>query len=311
MDIKNIENKHIPVLLQELVENIKIFNDKQNVIVDATLWMGGHASEVIKKMIAWDIFIGFDADIKNLELAKIRLDEVNKDKKIKIYLINSNFLFLKEELEKIWIKNITWIYYDLWISSVHIDEADRWFSFMKDWPLDMRLDKSKWKTASDIVNSYKREDLREIFLKYWEEPKSNRIAEKIIELRKKTKIKRTSELSELIGKDIKTKSRIFQALRIEVNSELDNLEKSLREAIKLLDKEWNIFVISFHSLEDRIVKNIFKEESRDCICEDLVCSCGHKKSLKLISKKPLIPTKEELELNKRSRSSKARAAKKI
>ncbi len=310
-NFKNIENRHISVLLNELVDFISINNDKKNIIVDTTLWIWWHASKIINKMKKWDIFIWFDADIKNLELAKIRLNEVNKENIINIILINSNFINLKNELNKIWIEKITWIYYDLWLSSLHLDEADRWFSFMLEWPLDMRLDKTKWKTAADIVNWYTQNELREIFLKYWEEPGSNKIAKKIIEARKIKKFKTTTDLSNIIQWLPKNKSRIFQAIRIEVNQELQNLEMSLEDAIKLLDKGWKIFVISFHSLEDRITKNIFKKETKDCICSDLLCKCLHKKTLKILTKKPIIPSENEIQNNPRSRSAKARCAEKL
>ena len=310
-DLKDIESRHISVLLHELVDSIDIKDDKKNIIVDCTLWMWWHASKIIEKMNKWDTFIWFDADIKNLELAKIRLEEVNKDIWVEIILINSNFINLKEQLEERWIEKITWIYYDLWLSSLHLDEADRWFSFMLEWPLDMRLDKTKWKTAADIVNGYTQADLREIFMKYWEEPGSNKISARIVEERRKNKFKTTTELSEIIPGWPKTKSRIFQAIRIEVNQELKAIETSLEDAIKLLDKNWKIFVISFHSLEDRITKQILKKETKDCICTDLICSCGHKKSLKVLTKKPIIPSDEEIKENPRSRSAKARCAEKI
>ena len=273
--------------------------------------MWWHASKIIEKMNSSDIFIGFDADIKNLELAKIRLEKIAEEKKVQTIFINSNFSELKTELIKIWIQKITWIYYDLGLSSLHLDEAERWFSFMHDWPLDMRLDKSKGKTAENVVNSYTASELREIFLKYWEEPQANRLSQKIVLERKKKRIKTTLELSEIIWWNPKIKSRIFQAIRIEVNWELEAIEKSLEDAIWLLENWWRIFVISFHSLEDRTVKQIFKKEARDCICDDLICSCHHKKSLKLLNKKPILPTQEEITTNKRSRSAKARFAEKI
>lgn len=310
-DLKEIESRHISVLLNELVNSIDISNNKKNVIVDCTLWMWWHASKIIEKMKMWDVFIWFDADIKNLELAEIRLNKVNVEKKVEIILINSNFINLKDELNKRKINTITWIYYDLWLSSLHLDEADRWFSFMLDGPLDMRFDKTKWRTAADIVNSYTTSELREIFLKYWEEPWSNKISAKIVEQRKIKKFKTTKELSDVIQWLPKTKSRIFQAIRIEVNEELKALEKSLEDAIKLLEKWWKIFVISFHSLEDRITKHLFKKETKNCICTDLVCSCLHKKSLKILTKKPILPSDEEIKANPRSRSAKWRCAEKI
>ena len=311
---ENIEKKHISVLLNELINSIEISDDRQNIIVDATLWLAWHACEMIKKMYKWDIFIWFDADIRNLKLAKKRIEETNKGNKVKIILINSNFVNLKSELEKAWIENLTWIYYDLGISSVHVDEADRWFSFRLDWPLDMRFDSTSWRTAADIVNSYKQEDLRKIFIEYWEEPASTKIAARILENRRKQKFKTTAQLVETIeevSKHPKTKTRIFQALRIETNNELDYLKISISDAITLLKKGAKIFVISFHSLEDRIIKQTFKKETRDCICSDIICSCNHKKSLKVLTKKPILPTTQEVKQNPRSRSAKARLAEKI
>ena len=311
MNTENIAQKHISVLLDELVYAIWISKDKKNVIVDCTLGMWWHAVEIINKLNSGDILIWFDADIKNLELARQRLDTVSKEKWVDIILINSNFVQLKEELTNKWIEKITWIYYDLWLSSLHLDEADRWFSFMLDGPLDMRLNKSHGKKASDIVNSYTQADLRKIFLEYWEESGANKIAARIVEARRKQKFTTTAELSEIIPGWPKTKARIFQALRIETNKELDNLETSLNDAIDLLDSGGNIFVISFHSLEDRIVKQKLKRETKDCICSDLICSCHHKKSLKILTKKPILPSEEEIKKNPRSRSAKARHALKI
>jgi len=325
--MSDIWEKHISVLLNELVDSIKISDVKQNIIVDCTLGMAGHGLKIMKKLNSWDIFIWFDADIKNLWLAKQRIESELKDNnidfnfienkkdqnknKINIILINSNFWKIKEELNNAWVEKITGIYYDLWLSSLHLDEADRWFSFMKNGPLDMRLNKTIWKTAAQIVNSYTASELRKIFLEYWEEPGSNKIAHNIVDLRKNKKFETTFDLAEIIQWPVKVKARIFQALRIEVNQELEVLKKSLEDAIKLLEKDWIIFVISFHSLEDRITKQILKKETRDCICSDIICSCHHKKSLKLLNKKPILPSEEEISLNSRSRSAKARAAQKL
>jgi 16S rRNA (cytosine1402-N4)-methyltransferase len=312
---ENKEKLHISVLLQELVNGISIDNKKKNVIVDCTLWMWWHASEILKKLNKWDIFIWFDADKRNLEIVKPRLEEEARNFWVKFFFVNDNFWNLKKRLEEIWIEKITWIYYDLWLSSLHIDFPERWFSFSKDWPLDMRFDINSWITAKEIVNSYKKEDLIRIFKEYGEEPLSKKIAEKIFEERKKwNKFSTTIELANLIWTISNypvTKARIFQALRIEVNKELEVLEKSLKDAIELLETWWNIFVISFHSLEDRIVKNIFRDETRDCICNELKCICNHKKTLKLLTKKPITPTQEEIKANSRARSAKARLAQKI
>ena len=165
-----------------------------------------------------------------------------------------------------------------------------------------------------MVNHYKEDALKKIFLDYGEEPKSGRIADTLFKQRKIKKFTTTQELSDLIGtisQDIKTKIRIFQALRIEVNHELENLEKSLHDALGILETKGRIFVISFHSLEDRIVKDIFKKETKDCICRDILCTCHHHKTLNLITKKPIVPSIEEIKANKRSRSAKARCAEKI
>ncbi len=308
-----MEELHIPVLLEELVSSIKIEKNRQNIIVDCTLWLGWHAKKIIEKMNPSDIFIWFDADIRNLKLAKENLEEVNE--KVKKIFINSNFVNLKQELEKIDIDKITWIYYDLWISSLHIDEPERWFSFRFDWPLDMRFDTSTWFPASHIVNTYKEIDIIRIFRDYWEDSASKKIALKIIEKRKTGfRFKTTKELADLIDETTsfpKTKMRIFQALRIETNKEIENLEKSLKDAINLLQITWTIFVISFHSLEDRVVKNILRNESRDCICSDIICTCKHTKQIQILTKKPILPSNEEIYLNPRSRSAKARSAVKI
>ncbi len=323
--MKNIEEKHISVLYKELVEAIEIFAWKQNIVVDCTLWLWGHAEGIIEKLNFWDVFIWFDADSRNLVLARERLEkienikvienikEISEDRK-NIIFINSNFLNLKLELEKRWIKEITWIYYDLWISSVHIDEVDRWFSFRTCWPLDMRFDTSCGITAKEVVNSYKKEKLYEIFRNYGEEPASKKISEAIYRERREKKIETTKDLLEIIEKNSshpKVKTRIFQAIRIEVNKELENIKISLEDAIELLTKDWTIFVISFHSLEDRITKQTFKKESRDCFCSDMICICKHIKTLKILTKKPILPTNNEIQYNSRARSAKARIAKKL
>lgn len=312
---KNLSQLHKSVLLSELVDWINIFKNKQNIVVDCTLWMWGHAKEIIKKLNKWDIFIWFDADIRNLNIVKPELEKEFENSEIKLLFINDNFINLKERLLENGIEKITWVYYDLWISSLHVDEAERWFSFKLDGPLDMRFDTSVWIKASEIVNSYKLEDLIHIFREYWEEPSSRKIAEEIIAQRRKWfRFKTTWELSKLIewiSRFPKSKNRIFQALRIETNKELDVIEKSLTDAIDMLEIWGNIFVISFHSLEDRIVKNIFKTESKDCICSELMCVCKHKKKLKILEKKPILPSSEEIKVNPRSRSAKARNAQKI
>lgn len=306
------QSRHISVLLDELVNAIEVYQGRQNIIVDCTLWMAGHGKEIIKKMWKWDIFIWFDADARNLNLVKEELNSLATE--VEIILINANFIELRTQLEKIWINQITWIYYDLGISSLHVDEWERWFSFKNDWPLDMRFDISFGKTAADIINFSSKEELEEIFKNYWEYPGFRKIADRVLTRRKEKKFTTTLEFADFLD-DIsnypKTKTQIFQSLRIAVNNELQAVEDSLRDAIALTGENGNLFVISFHSLEDRIVKQIFKRETRDCICQDIICQCWHKKSLKLMNKKPILPSQEEISSNSRSRSAKARHAKKI
>lgn len=310
----NPQELHISVLLHELVESINIFQDRQNIIVDWTLWMWWHATKIIERLNPWDIFIWFDADIRNLEIVKPYLESRSKDKNIHIFFVNKNFVHLKSTLEDLNISTITWIYFDLWLSSLHIDDKNRWFSFRFDGPLDMRFDANIGVKASEILNSYTSDRLFGIFTKYWEEPRSKAIVSEITKYKKtKNKFETTKDLLEVldkVSKSNKLRARIFQALRIEVNKELDHLDVALKDAIDILDTDGNISIISFHSLEDRIVKNIFRDESRDCICSDIICTCHHKKKLKIVNKKPITPSEEELKLNPRSRSAKLRIRKK-
>jgi len=310
MKSEAIAKKHVSVLLNEIVNSVSIDTTEQNIVVDATLGMAGHASSVIQKMNPGDILIGFDADEKNLSLAQQRLEEQNIHD-VTVILIHANFSELQQKLIEHNIPAITAIYYDLWLSSLHLDEAERGFSFMLDGPLDMRLNKNIWKTAAEVVNGYTQAELRKIFLEYGEEPGANKISALIVENRKKQKFKTTGSLAEIIPWPPKVKARIFQALRIEVNNELSAIQKSLQQAVSLLSSGGSISVISFHSLEDRVVKQYFKTESKDCICEDLICSCHHTRTLKILTKKPIIPSEQEIIENPRSRSAKARVAKKI
>lgn len=313
MEVKTDANIHTSVLLEELVDAIDIHDDRQNIIVDGTLGLAGHASVIVSKMNKWDIFIGFDADERNLALAKDRLEKL--ETQTKIVLIHSNFEHLAEKLSEHDISTITGIYYDLWVSSMHFDEAQRWFSLRLEWPLDMRFDTRSGRTAAEVVNYSEEKDLFTIFKEYGEEPHARKIAARIISSRKQKKFETTTDLCNFLDSEInshiKTKTRVFQALRIEVNGELDTLKSSLNQAINLLETGGNIFAISFHSLEDRIVKQLFKRETRDCICSDIICTCHHKKSLKLTHKKPILPWEKEQKENSRSRSAKARHAQKI
>lgn len=313
MSVQTDANVHTSVLLQELVWAIELSSDAQNIIVDCTLWLAGHASKIIEHMNPGDIFVGFDADERNLHLAQQKLESLKTQ--TQIVLIHSNFAELRAKLEEHNIHSITGIYYDLWVSSLHFDEAERGFSLRLDGPLDMRFDTRSGKTAADILNYSEEKEIFEILKNFGEEPHSRKIAARVIQARKNKKFQTTWDLTKFLDEEInshiKTKMRVFQALRIAVNHELDTLTSSLSQAVELLKPAGNIFVISFHSLEDRIVKQYFKQESRDCICSDIICTCKHEKSLKLMHKKAIIPSEEEQKINSRSRSAKARHAQKI
>lgn len=303
---------HIPVLYNEMIYGLNIAKNKQNIVVDATLWLGWHAIWVIEQLNENDIFIWFDADIDNLEQAKINIInhfwDVITNKNIKLFFIYSNFSLLGEKLKDIGINEISHIYYDFWVNSVHYDNATKWFSFRFDGPLDLRFDKNSWITASYVVNNYSEEELRNIFYKFWEEKKTPFIAREIINVRKEKKIASTFDLLEIIEKssfDPKSKTRIFQALRIEVNNEFRVIKESLNQAINLLQKDWIIACITFHSLEDKLTKKIFLEFSEDEI-DDYTWHIKNKWKAKKLTKKPIIPTPEEILNNPRSRSAKLR-----
>lgn len=303
---------HIPVLYKELIYGLGISNIRQNIVVDATLWLGWHAKWVIENLCENDIFIWFDADLDNLENAKNNIinhfwDKI-KNKNIQLFFIYSNFRNITEKLSEIWIEKITAIYYDFWVNSVHYDNWDKWFSFRFDWPLDLRFDRNNWITASDVINNYSESDLRRVFYNYWEEKKTPFIIKSILQKREIKKITTTFELLDIIEKasfDPKSKTRVFQALRIEVNDEFWAIKESLNKAIPLLKEEWIMACITFHSLEDRITKQIFWEFCKDEI-DDFSWQISKKWIAKKITKKPIIPTNQEIENNPRSRSAKLR-----
>jgi len=304
---------HIPVLYNELLETFIPDNINQNIVVDWTLWLWWHALWIINKLKPWDIFIWIDQDASNLKLAENNIKKLAELKNIKLYLIHDNFQNIENILLNLNIKKISYAYLDLWISSVHVDDASRWFSHRFDEKLDMRLNLDNNITAEKIINKAKESKLVKIFREYSEEPKSYKIAKKIISSRKQKKIKTTFELKNLIFEtwwNIKTVTRIFQALRIEVNKELESIKIWVKSFIKVLKKEWILFVISFHSLEDRIVKKIFQEYSK-YIPDPITWQVLEPAIVKRINKKPIIPSDKEKLQNKRSRSAKARAIIKI
>ena len=306
-----MEFNHISVLADEVIENLNIKPD--GIYVDLTLGKGGHSKRILEKLSENGRLIALDQDQDALNAAKKNLSDYPN-----VTFIKSNFENIDKVLDKLGISKIDGALMDIGVSSYQIDNAQRGFSYMHDGPLDMRMDANNELTAEKIVNGYSLDELQEIFSKYGEERFSKTIARNIVETRNKQRIDTTFKLRDLVNKSVKTKEvhpekRVFQALRIEVNRELEVLEKTLQKVIDYLKKDARLCVISFHSLEDRIVKNTFKELEKDCICPpDLpVCVCNHKAKVKIITKKPITASKKELKENSRAKSAKLRVCKRI
>lgn len=297
--------EHISVLLKESIDGLNVREGKT--YVDATLGYGGHSSEIHKRLKKGFLF-AFDQDSKAVDHCKTLFKDCSD-----VTIIHSNFVTMKEELEKLGITKVDGIIFDLGLSSPQIDDASRGFSFMKDAELDMRMNRENALSAKTVVNEYFLEQLIDIFFKYGEEKFSKNIAKNIISNRP---INTTLELVSVIKSSVPTKyyisnhpeRKIFQAIRIEVNSELRVLETVLPDAIDLLNEGGKISVITFHSLEDRITKQIFNKYSKiDDLVKGLpVIPDAYKPKIKLINKKPILPSKEETENNTRSKSAKLR-----
>lgn len=304
---------HKSVLLEESIENLNIING--GVYVDATLGFGGHSSEILKRNKKGKL-ICFDQDDVAINYSKEKLSKISDN----YIIIRSNFVNLKEELNKHKITKIDGILFDLGVSSVQLDDKDRGFSFHQDAKLDMRMDTTKDFSAYNVVNEYSYKQLVEIFYKYGEEKYSSSMAKNIVKYREKKPIETTLELVDIIKASIPMKAmreahparRVFQAIRIEVNNELEVLKSALEQAIELLDINGRICVITFHSLEDKIVKNTFKKYSEiDSNIKSLpYIPEEYLPKLKVINK-GIVPTKEELDINNRARSSRLRVAEKI
>ena len=305
--------KHISVLLNEAIENLEIEDGKT--YIDMTLGFGGHSALILEKVPNGKL-IAFDKDLEAINYSKEKLSKIGSN----FELINTGFINMKEELEKRNIKPNGFLF-DLGVSSVEIDDETRGFSYTKNGCLDMRMDKNSPLTAEIIVNTYPVEKLTDIFRKYGEEKHALKIASLIEEERKIKPISTTLELVDIIDRCYPYKEKrhshpakkVFQALRIEVNNELGEFEKALNDSLDLLEIGGRVVVITFHSLEDRICKNIFKEKVKE---DELLKGMPNipdnlKPNFKLITKKPIIPTKEEIESNKRSKSAKMRVIEKI
>ena len=294
--------KHESVMMDEVLEGLSL--PKKRNIIDATLGLGGHTKAILENMPKNGRVIGFDADYEHIKESKKRLRKY-KDRMV---YVHSNFFNLEEELKKTRIRAVDAVLFDLGLASPHVDNPERGFSFMREGALDMRFNTKEGKTAAEIVNEYSEKELARIFKEYGEEKRAKKIALEIRKRRKSRRFKSTTELAKFIEKTVGRKgrlhpaTRIFQALRIEVNQELEVLPEALRQAVEMLKSGGRIVVIAYHSLEDRIVKNYFR---------DLARGNEVKPCLKIITKKPLVPTQEEVMQNPRSRSAKLRVAEKI
>lgn len=306
---------HVSVLLDECIENLNI--KPEGIYVDGTMGGAGHTSEIMKRLEG-GLVIGIDQDTDAIAAATPRLQAIGDHFKI----AHSNFSNIKEVLVQLEIPKIDGLLLDLGVSSFQLDEAERGFSYMQDGKLDMRMDQSKAFSAYDVVNTYSQQALTDIIRKYGEENWASRIATFIVEAREEKPLETTFELVEVIKKAIPAKARkegphpakrTFQAIRIEVNAELRIIEETIKDALSCLNKGGRIAIITFHSLEDRIVKETFRELATGCICppEFPVCTCNNKPKGKVITRKPILPSDEEIEVNPRSRSAKLRVFEKL
>ena len=307
-----MEFNHKSVLLQETIENLNIKPD--GIYVDGTLGGAGHSYEIAKRLSDKGRLIGIDQDADAIAAATERLAEY----KDRVTIIRSNYAAMKSELQKIGITQVDGILLDLGVSSFQLDTPGRGFTYREeDAPLDMRMDQRQSKTARDIVNGYSEQELYRIIRDFGEDRFAKNIAKHIVKERQKKEIETTGELTEIIRASIPMKvqatgghpaKRTFQAIRIELNRELEVLQDNLDEMIDLLADDGRFCIITFHSLEDRIVKTSFRKNENPCTCpkEFPVCVCGNVSKGKVITRKPILPSEEELEENKRAKSAKLR-----
>lgn len=316
---------HIPVLLNEVISGLEI--KPNEIFVDLTLGGAGHSSEIAKKL-SNGILIGFDKDVEAISESTKKLSNVIKISKDglpkagKALLINKDFKLAPEILKNLGIESVDGILIDLGVSSHQIDTPSRGFSFKTSGDLDMRMDQSQSLTAKKLVNELSEEQLKKIFWEFGEEEFASKIAKNIVKERQNAPIETTLQLNEIVENALPKKvvfsrggaaKKVFQALRIAVNGELDNLKETLENLIEMLKPGGKICIISFHSLEDRIVKSVFKEKSLGCVCPPSFpkCVCNHIPSIKIITKKPIVASEQELKQNSRSASAKLRIAEKI
>lgn len=309
-----MEFSHISVLLHETVDSLNVKPD--GIYVDCTLGGAGHTSLILSKLNANGRVIGIDRDDDALENARLKVNDN------RLITVKDNFENIASAVEYAGFDKVDGILMDLGVSSHQLDVAERGFSYIKDAPLDMRMDRQSQLTAYEVVNNYSEYELAKILRDYGEEKFANKIASRICASRNTSPIKSTLELSEIITSAIPQKfryeggnpaKRSFQAIRIEVNGELDCIPKAIESGAELLNSGGRMAIISFHSLEDRLVKNGFQKLERPCTCPNdfPICVCGKKQIAKIITKKPILPSEEELENNSRSHSAKLRVCEKI
>lgn len=306
-----MEFSHISVLLNECIEGLNI--DPDGIYVDCTTGGGGHSLEIIKRLTGGKL-VCFDQDKEAIAAASKRMEGFNP------IFVNRNFSQLDSALDELGIGKVNGVMMDLGVSSYQLDNAERGFSFHEDAPLDMRMSREGM-SAYDVVNEYTREQLERILFDYGEEKFAKGIVNGIIKAREQSPVKTTGELAEIIRNNVPMKVRkeknpcrkTFQAIRIEVNHELEVLETGVKAAFERLDKGGRLVIITFHSLEDRIVKNMFRDYTTGCTCppEFPVCVCGKKPRGALVNKKPITAGEEELAVNNRSRSAKLRIIEKL
>jgi 16S rRNA (cytosine1402-N4)-methyltransferase len=307
-----MNNHHTPVLLNETLKYL--ITDKSGCYFDGTLGFGGHAEAILNQISANAMLIATDVDNDAFEFSKMKFEN---EKRIKIYKFNFSQIDIIAKIEN--VHSFNGVFADLGVSSFQLDNPGSGFTYRVNAMLDLRMDKTIKSSAADILNYFSEEEIADIIFRFGEEKNSRKIAKKICERRKQKKIETTSELSEIISSltpvkyRIKTLSRVFQALRIFVNDELEALNIFLDKAVDLLSPGGRIVVLTYHSLEDRIVKEKFKYETLDCICpKDFpVCQCNKIKRLKIVTKKPITPDVEEIEFNIRARSAKLRVAERV
>lgn len=309
--LENINFNHTPIMLTECIEGLNIKPD--GIYVDGTFGGGGHSSKILERLTTGKL-IAIDKDPVALEVGRQRLGN-NPN----IVFVKNDFKNFVEILDSLGIDAIDGILLDLGVSSYQLDTAERGFSYRFDAPLDMRMDTDNPFSAYNVVNEYSEKELSEILFRYGEEPFARKIAHEIVATRKLNPIKTTKQLADIVEKVVFKKkganpcTKTFQAIRIEVNSELERLDSVINSMIDRLKSGGRIAIITFHSLEDRIVKTVFKNRSSECICDKSfpVCICGHKKEINILTKKPLVASEEEQKENTRSTCAKLRIAEKI